>query len=49
MNGSQKVQPSHLSRQAVIYIRQSDPKQVRQNRESGRNQRALRERVLGLG
>jgi DNA invertase Pin-like site-specific DNA recombinase len=49
MNGSQKVQPSHLSRQAVIYIRQSDPKQVRQNRESGHNQRALRERVLGLG
>jgi DNA invertase Pin-like site-specific DNA recombinase len=49
MNGSQKVQPAHLSRQAVIYIRQSDPKQVRQNRESGYNQRALRERVLELG
>src|SRR6516225_8652797 len=49
MNGSQKIQASHLSRQAVIYIRQSDPKQVRQNRESGHNQRALRERVLELG
>jgi hypothetical protein len=26
-----------------------DPKQVRQNRESGHNQRALRERVIELG
>ena len=49
MNGSQKIQASHLSRQAVIYIRQSDPKQVRQHRESGHNQRALRDRVLELG
>jgi DNA invertase Pin-like site-specific DNA recombinase len=49
MNGSPKVQPSHQSRQAVIYIRQSDPKQVRQNRESGHNQRALQGRVLELG
>jgi DNA invertase Pin-like site-specific DNA recombinase len=49
MSGSPKVQPSHQSRQAVIYIRQSDPKQVRQNRESGHNQRALRGRVLELG
>jgi DNA invertase Pin-like site-specific DNA recombinase len=49
MNGSQKIQASHLSRQAVIYIRQSDPKQVREHRESGHNQRALRDRVLELG
>lgn len=49
MNGSQKIQASHLSRQAVIYIRQSDPKQVREHRESGHNQRALLERVLELG
>jgi len=49
MNGSQKIQAAHLARQAVIYIRQSDPKQVRQNRESGHNQRALRDRVLELG
>jgi DNA invertase Pin-like site-specific DNA recombinase len=49
MNGSQKIQSTHLARQAVVYIRQSDPKQVRQNRESGHNQRALRDRVLELG
>jgi DNA invertase Pin-like site-specific DNA recombinase len=49
MNGSSKISPAHLSRQAVVYLRQSDPKQVRQNRESAVNQRALRERLLELG
>jgi DNA invertase Pin-like site-specific DNA recombinase len=49
MNGSNKILPTHLNRQAVVYLRQSDPKQVRQNRESAVNQRALRERLLELG
>ena len=49
MNGSSKIQPTHLERQAIVYIRQSDPKQVLKNRESGFNQRAQRERVLELG
>jgi DNA invertase Pin-like site-specific DNA recombinase len=49
MNGSGKIQATHLQRQAVVYIRQSDPKQVLKHRESGINQRALRERVLELG
>jgi DNA invertase Pin-like site-specific DNA recombinase len=49
MNGSTKIQPTHLERQAVVYVRQSDPKQVLKNRESGFNQRAQRERVLELG
>jgi DNA invertase Pin-like site-specific DNA recombinase len=49
MNGSTKVRPTHLSRLAVLYIRQSDPRQVQKNRESGFNQRALRERLLELG
>jgi DNA invertase Pin-like site-specific DNA recombinase len=49
MNGSPKIRPTHLSRLAVVYIRQSDPKQVLKNRESGFNQRALRERLLELG
>jgi len=49
MNGSAKIQPTHLKRQGVVYIRQSDPKQVQKNRESGFNQRALRERLLDLG
>lgn len=48
MNGSIKVLPTHLQRQAVVYLRQSDPKQVRQNRESAINQRALTERLREL-
>ena len=49
MNGSSKILPTHLNRQAVVYLRQSDPKQVRQNRESALNQRALQERLRELG
>jgi DNA invertase Pin-like site-specific DNA recombinase len=49
MNGSTKILPTHLNRQAVVYLRQSDPKQVRQNRESAVNQRALKERLRELG
>jgi DNA invertase Pin-like site-specific DNA recombinase len=49
MNGSVKIQPTHQERQAIVYIRQSDPKQVLKNRESGFNQRALRGRLLELG
>jgi DNA invertase Pin-like site-specific DNA recombinase len=49
MIGSAKILPTHRERQAVVYIRQSDPKQVLKNRESGFNQRALRERAMELG
>jgi len=49
MNGSAKIQATHRQRQAVVYVRQSDPRQVLRNRESGLNQRALRERLLELG
>ena len=35
MNGSGKIQATHLERQAIVYIRQSDPKQVLKHRESG--------------
>lgn len=48
MNGSIKVRTTHLKRQAVVYLRQSDPKQVRENRESAINQRALTERLREL-
>jgi len=49
MNGSMKIQAAHLERQAVVYVRQSSPQQVLRNRESGLNQRALRERLVELG
>jgi DNA invertase Pin-like site-specific DNA recombinase len=48
MNGSIKVLPTHLKRLGVVYLRQSDAKQVRQNRESAINQRALSERLREL-
>jgi hypothetical protein len=35
--GSTKTQPTHLKRQAVVYLRQSTPQQVLKNRESSRN------------
>ena len=33
-----KVQPTHLRRAAVVYVRQSTAAQVEQNRESTRRQ-----------
>ena len=49
--GSQqlKVTPGHLERLAIVYIRQSSGKQVRQNQESQFNQRALVDRAESLG
>src|SRR5512147_2373499 len=49
MNGPTKILPTHRQRQAVVYLRQSTPKQVLQNCESAVNQRALRGRLLELG
>jgi DNA invertase Pin-like site-specific DNA recombinase len=46
---SEKVQSIHLERKAVVYIRQSSLKQVREHRESTARQYALRERALKLG
>jgi DNA invertase Pin-like site-specific DNA recombinase len=47
--GQLKITPAHLELQAIIYVRQSSPKQVRQNQESQFNQRALVERAEALG
>lgn len=44
-----KVSHAHVRREAVVYIRQSSPQQVRQNRESRQRQYALVERARGLG
>jgi len=49
MNTSDMIQPRHLQRRAVIYIRQSSPNQVVTNLESQRMQYALRERAVALG
>lgn len=34
IHGSQKIQPTHRLRLACIYVRQSSPSQVRDNKES---------------
>ncbi len=44
-----KVSPRHLSRKALVYVRQSSLKQVEENRESTRLQYALTERAASLG
>ena len=46
---SELIQPTHLKRKAVVYIRQSTPHQVVNNQESLRLQYALRERACELG
>src|SRR6202035_4050352 len=46
---SPKIKPEHLSRKAIVYLRQSSEKQVRQNLESQRLQYELAERIRGLG
>jgi DNA invertase Pin-like site-specific DNA recombinase len=44
-----KVRDIHLDRKAVVYLRQSTLRQVREHRESTNRQYALRERALQLG
>jgi DNA invertase Pin-like site-specific DNA recombinase len=46
---SELVEPTHLARRAVVYIRQSTPHQVVSNQESLRLQYALRQRAKELG
>lgn len=47
--GGPKIAATHLARLAIVYIRQSSGKQVRQNQESQVNQRSLVERAQALG
>ena len=49
MNGEQKLQPHHLARRAVVYLRQSSPEQVKNNKESQLMQYALADRARALG
>jgi DNA invertase Pin-like site-specific DNA recombinase len=44
-----KVQASHLGRLAVVYVRQSSPFQVENNKESAEIQRGLRNRAIEWG
>jgi len=49
MTTSELITPDHLTRKAVIYIRQSTPHQVLSHQESLRLQYALKQRALKLG
>lgn len=49
MNTSETITSQHLTRKAIIYIRQSTPHQVLTNQESLNLQYALKQRALNLG
>ena len=49
MNERGKITASHLSRQAIVYLRQSSPAQVEHNRESTERQYALAKKARELG
>src|SRR5580692_9893396 len=49
MNERTKITASHLSRQAIVYLRQSSAAQVEHNRESTDRQYALASKVRALG
>jgi DNA invertase Pin-like site-specific DNA recombinase len=46
---SPKITPDQLRRQALVYIRQSTPQQIRSNQESAERQYALGARAAALG
>jgi len=46
---STKIQPQHLDRPAVVYLRQSTLRQVHDHRESTARQYGLKERAISLG
>ena len=49
LSRSPKVQPWHLDRLAVVYVRQSTVHQVLENRESTERQYALADRAVAYG
>jgi DNA invertase Pin-like site-specific DNA recombinase len=49
MNGDQRIQPHHLARKAIVYLRQSSMEQVKHNLESQHLQYALADRARALG
>ena len=46
---SDKVTAAHLSRKAILYVRQSSPHQVAHHQEGSRMQYAMKQRLLELG
>jgi DNA invertase Pin-like site-specific DNA recombinase len=49
LSPSSKITPAHLDRLAILYMRQSSPKQVLQNRESTERQYNFAEQAVAFG
>lgn len=49
MSSNEKVKPTHVERDACVYVRQSTAAQVQHNRESTQRQYKLVDRAIGLG
>ena len=49
MSDHEKIKPTHLQRQAYVYVRQSTAAQVEHNRESTDRQYKLKDRAISLG
>src|SRR5258707_13646378 len=48
-SGTAKIRDQHLDRKAIVYIRQSSPQQVAENKESTARQYALADVAVALG
>src|SRR5258707_9021509 len=48
-SGTAKIRDQHLARKAIVYIRQSSPQQVTENKESTARQYALADVAVALG
>ena len=46
---SSKIRSAHLEKLAIVYVRQSSPQQVLENRESTARQYAFAEHAVALG
>jgi DNA invertase Pin-like site-specific DNA recombinase len=49
MSDNHKLQPQHLARRAIVYLRQSSPRQVQHNKESQALQYEMVARARALG
>src|SRR5437588_6207678 len=49
LSPSSKITPLHLDRLAIVYVRQSSPKQVMENRESTERQYNFAEQAIAFG
>jgi hypothetical protein len=49
LSSSSKIEPAHLDRLAIVYVRQSSPRQVLEHRESTARQYGVAEQAVAFG